>query len=152
MFREKVINSDLLILHILVLSWIKPKQGQSTSPWAWHCWTPGLLVSILHHYPSLAWEHYQSSQQGCHQRFKNVYEKLQTVHNCFRKLFLLQFCHFSNLQHYYTFSGVLQNNSAGNYQLLQIYQIIFTVFSIISILTIFSCWLGPALVLVLFIF
>ena len=31
---------DLLVLHILVLSWIKPNQGQKTSPWAWHCWTP----------------------------------------------------------------------------------------------------------------
>ena len=34
MFREKVINSDLLILHILVLSWIEPNQGQNASPWA----------------------------------------------------------------------------------------------------------------------
>ena len=47
MFRGKVINSDLWILHILVLSWIKPNQGQNTSPWAWHCWTPDLVLFIL---------------------------------------------------------------------------------------------------------
>ena len=45
MFREK--NSDLLILCILVLSWIEPNQGQNTSPWAWHCWTPGLVLAYI---------------------------------------------------------------------------------------------------------
>ena len=34
-------NFDLLVLNIPVLSWIKPNQGRNTSPWAWHCWTPG---------------------------------------------------------------------------------------------------------------
>ena len=47
MFREKVINIDFLILHILVLSWIKPNRGQNTGPWAWHCWTPGLVIILL---------------------------------------------------------------------------------------------------------
>ena len=47
MLREKVINSDLLILHILVLSWNKPYQGQNTSPWAWHCWTPDLDYFVV---------------------------------------------------------------------------------------------------------
>ena len=28
---------DLLVLQI------KPNQEQTTSPWAWHCWTPGLV-------------------------------------------------------------------------------------------------------------
>ena len=37
-------NFDLLVLHIQVLSWIDPNQGQNTSPWAWHCWTPGLVI------------------------------------------------------------------------------------------------------------
>ena len=30
------------MLHIL-LSSIEPNQGQNTCPWAWHCWTPGLV-------------------------------------------------------------------------------------------------------------
>ena len=47
MFREKVINSDLLILRLLVLSWIEPNQGQNTSLWAWHCWTPGLVILLV---------------------------------------------------------------------------------------------------------
>ena len=34
----------MFILHILVLSWIEPNQGQNTSPWAWHCWTPDLVL------------------------------------------------------------------------------------------------------------
>ena len=29
------------------MSWIEPNQGQNTSPWAWHCWTPG-LVKLLY--------------------------------------------------------------------------------------------------------
>ena len=49
MFSEKVINSNLLIKHILVLSWIEPNQGQNSSPWAWHCWTPGLVSEYLRH-------------------------------------------------------------------------------------------------------
>ena len=32
--------------HILILFWIKPNQGQNTSPWAWHCWTPGLVFHL----------------------------------------------------------------------------------------------------------
>ena len=36
-------NFDLFILNILILSWIKSNQGQKTSLWAWHCWTPGLV-------------------------------------------------------------------------------------------------------------
>ena len=43
LFRKKILNFDLLVLHIPVLSLIKPNQGQNTSPWAWHCWTPGLV-------------------------------------------------------------------------------------------------------------
>ena len=27
------------------LGWIEPNQGQNTSPWAWHCWTPDLVIS-----------------------------------------------------------------------------------------------------------
>ena len=41
--RSSTCNFDLLVLHILILSWIEPNQGQKTSPWAWHCWTPGLV-------------------------------------------------------------------------------------------------------------
>ena len=36
---------DLLVLHIPVLSYIKPNQHQNASPWAWHCLTPGLVFS-----------------------------------------------------------------------------------------------------------
>ena len=39
-------NFDSLVLHIPVLSYLEPNQGQNTSSWAWHCWTPGLLNSI----------------------------------------------------------------------------------------------------------
>ena len=43
-------NFDLLVLHIPVLSQIKPNQGQNTSPWAWHCWTPGLVFFLFNFY------------------------------------------------------------------------------------------------------
>ena len=32
-------------MHILILFWIKLNQEQNTTPWAWHCWTPSLVVS-----------------------------------------------------------------------------------------------------------
>ena len=37
-------NFDLLVL---VLSYLEPNQGQNTSPWAWHCWTPGLVIAFI---------------------------------------------------------------------------------------------------------
>ena len=29
---------DLLVLHILILSWLEPNQGQTNCLWTWHCW------------------------------------------------------------------------------------------------------------------
>ena len=54
MFREK--NSDLWFLRILVLSWIEPNQGLNTSPWASHCWTPGLVQAKIFGFPFCFYE------------------------------------------------------------------------------------------------
>lgn len=35
--------TPLLLLVFHILSWIGPNQGQNTSHWAWHYWTPGLV-------------------------------------------------------------------------------------------------------------
>ena len=35
-----------LKLQTLILSWIKSNQEENTSPWAWHCWTPSLVLYV----------------------------------------------------------------------------------------------------------
>ena len=36
-----------LKLQTLILPWIKPNQEENTSPWAWHFWTPSLVLYYI---------------------------------------------------------------------------------------------------------